>query len=85
MPNGDRTRHHADRQNKDGGAARRSRGASNGGTHPVVHAHIRTGASRRLRCGIDVLPSGNHQHSIEDDIPDHERQRDPERERDPDI
>lgn len=78
---GDRTHPHADRQNEDGGTARGSGGARNGGTHPVVHAHIRTGASRRSRRGRDVLPSGNDQHSIEDDVPDHERQRDPERER----
>ena len=30
---------------------------------------------------MDVLPSGNDQHSIEDDVPDHERQRNPERQR----
>jgi len=40
---------------------------------------------RRSRRGVDVLPAGNHQRSIEDDIPDHERQRDPERERDPNV
>ncbi len=50
-----------------------------GRTHPVVDVHITMALAERHDCRIRIAATRKHQDAIEDDVPDHKGEDEPER------